>query len=483
MTNYFKTVTDPVHGNIGLSQVEAEVMTSSVMQRLHNVRQLGLAHLVYPGANYSRFAHSVGACHNASNLLNAISRNTQKAIDPRLHQEYRLVALLHDVGHYPFSHATETVVDNYYAQSIVVKDVESVDSTAIEIQSGEISSVALTDKNPPPQSYHHEPLGDYIIRNDPEIGEILNRHGYNPQEIADRFSKAKPDQLIGIISSDLDCDRLDYLKRTAHNSGAPYGSVDVRFLIDQATTDSEGIFCFKGKATRAADHLLVSRFYDYMQVPFNKTVAALEWSLVRCLEALLKNGTLDCSGSAIEQRVKSGSWKHFDDQHVFELFRKLLHQTSGESVLHDHLLSILDRKPAKLLAGWDEVISTADTRNVVRGKYIARKLLKDVVSELGLDADRFHIWETPVRFTKVDRQTPIESQNEEHLAEAVQVLDERTGKAELLILRRNTLVHHLCSYRMEGLRLYYLPENGELDPATKQKIVSRFEDALGQPVM
>ncbi len=455
-------------------------MTSSVMQRLHNVRQLGLAHLVYPGANYSRFSHSVGACHNASNLLSAIYRNTGKVIDESLSQQYRLVALMHDIGHYPFSHATETVVSNFYAENMFVDGLapDSTVGAAVQEQSvGLLSSASI------PQSYHHEPLGEFIIRHDEEIGRILKRHGFDCMEIADRFAKAKPDPLIGIISSDLDCDRLDYLKRTAHNSGAPFGSVDIRFLIDQATVDQDGMFCFKGKAARAADHLLISRFYDYMQVPFNKTVAALEWSLVSSLKALLEQGPMNCSGSEIQNKVCNRTWKHFDDQHVFELFRQLLKTVKPSSVLYDHLLAVLERRPAKLIASWDEIVPVGDNRTIKQSKYIANKLVKEVAQEFSLDEARLHIWETPVKFSKVDRQTPIDLQNEEHLAEAVQVLDEGTMKAEPLIMRKDTLVHHLCGFRMQGLRLYYMPLNGEMDEDVKERIVNRFADALGKPVM
>ncbi len=452
-------------------------MASPVMQRLHNVRQLGLAHMVYPGANYSRFAHSVGACHNASCLLDAIGRNSGKAIDDRQAQEYRLVALLHDIGHYPFSHATETVISNFYAKTLLQN---SGAADAVLLHS---TSDGTSQGQPAPQSYHHEPLGEFIIRHDAEIAGILKRHGYDPNDIADRFAKVQPDPLIGIISSDLDCDRLDYLKRTAHNSGAPYGSVDVRFLIDQATTDADGIFCFKAKAARAADHLLVSRFYDYMQVPFNKTVAALEWSLTSSLEMLLMESLLDCSGSAIEQRVRSGTWKHFDDQHVFSLFRATLADTSPGDVRHDHLNAILDRRPAKLIAGWDEVVPIQHQKSVTQAKYIANRLLVEVAQDLSLDPKRLFIWDTPVSFSKVDRQIPVDSQNEEYVAEAVQVLDEHTGKADLLIMRKDTLIHHLCSYRMAGLRLYYLPNNGDLSPELKQKIITKFSDALGTPVL
>ncbi|MCV0352567.1 MAG: HD domain-containing protein [Nitratireductor sp.] len=445
-------------------------MTSSVMQRLHNVRQLGLAHLVYPGANYSRFSHSVGACNIAGGLLSAVERNSGQAIDAIEYQAYRLVALLHDIGHYPFSHATEVVVSNYYARGLLVSASDNGAAASTVARSGA------------PNSYQHEPLGEYIIRHDDELGRILKRHGFEPDDIADKFAKAKPDPLIGVISSDLDCDRLDYLKRTAHNSGAPYGSVDIRFLIDQATTDLSGQFCFKSKAARAADHLLVSRFYDYMQVPFNKTVAALEWSLTSSLRRLLEVGELACSGADVEDMVKSGRWKDFDDQHVIERFRALNGSSAISPVERDHIAAILDRRPAKLIAGWDEVISHDQKGGSPIKKYAANKLLSEVAQELSLDERRLFIWDTPVYFTKLNIHS-MSSEGSEEIAESVLILDEHSNKADLLARRRDALIHRLCSYSMAGLRLYYLPENGRVSKELKKSLIAKFSKELGSPVL
>ena len=75
---HFRRITDPVHGTFGVSKLESDIMSTSVFQRLHNVKQLGLAHLVYPGAGYSRFSHSVGACHVAGRMMRALNQNGLK---------------------------------------------------------------------------------------------------------------------------------------------------------------------------------------------------------------------------------------------------------------------------------------------------------------------------------------------------------------------------------------------------------------------
>lgn len=476
MIQVYKSVTDPVHGNIALSKVEAEIMASPVLQRLHNVRQLGLAHMVYPGANYSRFAHSVGACHNAAGLLQAVKRNALCDMAPQLEQEYRIVALLHDVGHYPFSHATEHVIENFYAAGLLDDGVQFANPQSVTPDFHEKGSI--------PASLKHEPLGEYIIRHDPELGAILERHGFDRDSVADRFSKSSPDNLIGIISSDLDCDRLDYLKRTAHNSGAPYGSVDIKFLIDQATVDNDGVFCFSPKAARAADHLLVSRFYDYMQVPFNKTVVALEWSLVTCLEALMDKGLLNCSGAAMAAMVKSGAWNHFDDQDVISKFRLLMKDlNSSEDVLLDHLSAVLDRKPAKLVSCWDEIRPNTQMSQSGRLEFIAQAVLQSVMSELSIDRERLHVWKTTVKFSKADAAIRPEHLSEEEMAEAVQIMDRVSGKAAPLIGRSDMLVKYLSSSHMAGLRVYYLPKAGEDSGTLLKEIGKRFDAALGPSII
>lgn len=493
MRRFSKTITDPVHGNISLTSVEAEIMTSAVMQRLHNVRQLGLAHLVYPGANYSRFAHSIGACHNASNLIEAVSRNSGTVIPEKAAQEYRIVALLHDIGHYPFSHAMEHVVEEHYARGLVsptptrsAKATVSAQQSAAPTPTSNVTPLASGSGPVPPLSYDHEPLGEQIIRKNPELAEIMVRHDIDPATIADKFAKVVPDPLIGIISSDLDCDRLDYLKRTAHNSGAPYGSVDIRFLIDQATVDDNGTFCFHPKAARAADHLLVSRYFDYMQVPYNKTVAALEWSLVTSLRALLERGIIDCSSAAVDAMIVNGLWNHFDDQKLMGHFRELASEIRlepKEAVLHRHLQAVLDRRPAKLIAGWDEVMPRRGGTST-KNEFIADRLREEVAKDLSLDINRLHIWTTkPVLFSKANGSVDPGYLSEEDIAEAVQILDTDQCAAKLLVHRKDSLVSQLSSFQMSGLRLYYLPEENELDPALRLAIVARFSKALGPPVI
>jgi len=453
-----KSITDPVYGYVGLSELEADIVSTSTFQRLHNVRQLGLAHLVFPSAGYSRFSHSVGACHTAGRILDGIANNAQaSAVKGKKRQLYRLAALLHDIGHYPFSHATEESVLDYY-----------VGESVLDISGESESSDGKT-------GLHHEEVGRLIISQDPEIQAVLKKHGYKSEDLLTIFSKTKPDVLFGIISSDLDCDRLDYLRRSAHACGVPYGEVDVDFIISKATVDQDGILCFQEKAAIAIDHFLVSRFYDYMQVVFHKTVVGLEWSLQECISALLKRGELDLSSSSIETRLLDRSWYTIDDNFLLGEFRRaltILESSSDAGVICDHLKAVLLRRPAKLVFQWEALLDKEDDRAKRKGRIIKGEV-KRIADKLSLDEKRFKIIERkPFPFsTSLPRQAEGMSYGEQ--ARSVSVLEKGKRKSTLLSDLPSTLISSLFEHRKFSLRVMYLPQSGE-DKTIRDNIRREF---------
>ena len=142
-----KRIADPVYGTIGLSEAELRVVSTKPFQRLRNVKHLGLVDYVFPGATYARFSHCLGACHLTGRILESLKlSNTQ--IDGEKIQRYRMAALLHDIGHYPFSHVMEgPVKDHYQAQMIQPKNYKTVAGQAEEI----------------PRFFNHESLGKEIV--------------------------------------------------------------------------------------------------------------------------------------------------------------------------------------------------------------------------------------------------------------------------------------------------------------------------------
>lgn len=464
-----KRVTDPVHGTIALSKLEADVSSSRAFQRLHNVRQLGLAHLVFPGANYSRFSHSLGALHNASLMLEAIGR-LSGPICPDHCQAVRLAALLHDIGHYPFSHATEHVMADYYAnKSLLVSKGDDAETAG--------PSPVQASGAPEPVYYDHEALGAQIVERDDELQDIFKKNSFDLDLLKGLFQPGPINHLLPIISSDLDCDRLDYLRRTAHFSGAPYGSVDIRFIAGSAMLDSAQQFCFSYKAMRAADHLLVSRYYDYVQVPYHKTVSALEWSLVSGLTACLEANKISGAAADLVDMIRDGRWSSFDDQQVVGKFREL-RAASSDDVLNDHLDGIINRRPPKLVIGWEEVGPEARS-NATRHSTAANAALDEVAKQVGLDRRRLHVWEAKTKLSS----TQAGDELTEASAKAVRILDPSTGKARPLVSHPDSLMHTLSRSEYAGVRVYFLPAPSDDIVKLRSSLREAFEKRVGSPTI
>jgi len=315
----FKSVMDPVHGPIGISQLEAHIINeANAFNRLRGVKQLGLAHFVFPGADYSRFSHSIGVCHVAGRILEAL-RNGGVSISDREIQLYRLAGLLHDIGHYPFSHAMEIALLDAFAERNVLDDKQQDDD----------SQDATTQEDPP---FKHEHLGKQILDGDPDLRRILTQSkiGITAREIHEIFTKVNPPRFANVISSDLDADRIDYLLRNSYHTGLPYGDVDINHILGQMRVDEKGRICLTHKALRSADHLFLGRFFYYQQIPFNKTVVALEGALKDVIGALVKEKRVDGSRKAVIERIADGTWCNFDDGFVLEKIRELAGETQDE---------------------------------------------------------------------------------------------------------------------------------------------------------
>lgn len=462
-----KSITDPLYGSIGLSELEADVVSTKVFQRLHNVRQLGLAHLVFPSAGYSRFSHSIGACHNAGRLLDAIVANSSERISADRRQAYRLAALLHDVGHYPFSHATEHAVQDFYAARLF--ESEHPEEGLPELRSQPVDDEASIGLD-------HEDAGKILILKDPSLARVFGKHGYDVSDLLRVFSKSDPDALTGIISSELDCDRLDYLRRTAHLSGAPYGAVDTHFIISKATVDEDGILCFQDKATMAIDHLLVSRFYDYMTLVYHKTVAALEWSLQECVRHLLARGRLNLTEAAVARLVEKDEWWSFDDNGLLVEFKNEeaeLGDAAGNQVIIDHMAAVLYRRPAKMVWHWEN-IARAEDLQIGSFKALATHAVSTVSSEMGIERARFHIADVDFPLSKIERTSGKSVMTYGEQARAVSILSQGKKKSVLLVDRRECLLHQLAGLNRGAIKVFYLPRAGE-KKEVRQDIRNRIE--------
>ena len=195
-----KIIRDSIHGDIKIEGLFVDLLNSPELQRLYNIKQLGLAHLVFPGAHHTRLEHSLGVYNMAtkiSELLN-LKENERRIIT--------CAALLHDIGHGPFSHTLESILRN-------ILNVDHVDLTEKMIL-GEYDIIDTEEKR--------------LIKS-PSVHEIIEKYKINKQDIIDiiRGNVQKNHYLSQLLNSAIDVDQLDYLIRDAYYTGVAYGLIDV----------------------------------------------------------------------------------------------------------------------------------------------------------------------------------------------------------------------------------------------------------------
>ncbi len=241
-----KVVLDPVHGYIELDDLVQDLLSTPQVQRLRRVKQLGFSNLVYPGANHTRFEHSLGAMH----LAFMLTRNLD-SIEEEKKAEIKAAALLHDVGHGPFSHVTENVIYKY-------------------------------------TQHRHDDVKEILGKG--EIRDILGNHGISPRNLVKHI---KGETSLGqILSSEIDVDRMDYLVRDAHYTGVAFGVVDYNRLINQMSFYEDRLVVNYG-GLKAAESLLVSRFWMNTSVYYHHVTRISEAMCSRAVEYMIENSELD----------------------------------------------------------------------------------------------------------------------------------------------------------------------------------------------
>jgi uncharacterized protein len=461
----FKRIVDPVHGTVSLTELESNIIQTRAFQRLRNVKQLGLAHMVYPGADYSRFAHSIGACHIAGQILDVLEEKKELSFWSTAErikniQLLRVGALLHDVGHYPFSHTMEHAISDYYYQSW------QEDS---ELGGG--SFIAPLD---------HELVGKRIMEHDPEISKLLREAGITTKSLSALFRKEEGSdaKLTNLISADLDVDRLDYLQRTAYHTSLPYGRVEFRYLLSQVCVDNEFRFALTHKAMRTAEHLLLGRYFDYTQVTFHKTVAALEWLLTDVIHGLLKEGYIHCTQNDIVQQIESGSWHCFDDSYVLGQIRQFVHSTANQhgKCKAQHLL---DRKTPALVAELELVANREYEREFHQFRNTVTQRLPAWAKEIGISEDFWHIWHCKQSLTSIGSDNQEDPDLQAKAEKSARILDAESKVSFPIISYRPSLMSVLGNYELFVLRIYVvIDEPDRMRGSIREKISEVIREDL-----
>ncbi|SDR04202.1 HD domain-containing protein [Natronobacterium texcoconense] len=247
-----KVIKDSVHDHIHVDGVARDLLDTPALQRLRRIKQLGTVSFVYPSANHTRFEHSLGVYHLACQAIEHLEVEGKRA------KRVKAAAMLHDVGHGPFSHNLESLT---YRRT----------------------------------GRYHDDVHDLLA--DGEVGEVLRDHDLEPDTVADLV--AGEGRFGQLVSGELDVDRMDYLVRDAHHTGVPYGTIDPgRLLRELAFVDGELVL--EEGNVQTAESLLVARALMNPTV-YSHSVARISKAMLRRAAERLLDADDDVDATTLQR--------------------------------------------------------------------------------------------------------------------------------------------------------------------------------------
>ena len=250
-------IRDPIWNNIRVDALALELVDTPVFQRLRYVRQLGLTYLVYPGATHTRFEHALGAYHLCRIAIALLRERGLAEVSEEECTITTIAALLHDVGHYPFSHAIEEI-----------------------------------------GAAHHEEVATDLITSGPVASILRARAGENaPEQIIALIRGRAATPLQGLVAGSLDLDKIEYLKRDAHMCGVAYGEIDVDRLINSMVLVGDPLTGLQTvgvaeKGLSALESLLFAKYQMYRNVYWHHAVRSATAMYKRIVEDACNSGVL-----------------------------------------------------------------------------------------------------------------------------------------------------------------------------------------------
>ena len=255
-------IIDPIHDFVRVYDNELKIIDTPIFQRLRRIRQLSGAHLIYPGAQHTRFEHSLGVMHIASMAGQALAEKGVVSFDDI--QNLRLAGLLHDIGHGPFSHLFEEIFEEK-------------------------------------RKISHEDLGrDIILKT--EIGDIISKNGFDKKLITKlAFGDSKLQFMNEVISGALSADMMDYLLRDGYFTGAEHAKIDHHRLTHSLDVYKNKLALDKSSLVNF-ETMMISRYQMFKAVYFHKTVRAGEVMLLEAMD--LAEGELGLSSMNLDEYLQ-----------------------------------------------------------------------------------------------------------------------------------------------------------------------------------
>ncbi len=410
---------DNIHGFIQLTDFEWQLVDSPLFQRLRNIRQLGLLDYVFPGALHNRFNHSLGVMHIADRMVVSLQEKNKLNSD-RAREIVRISALLHDIGHYPWSHIIESAVKKDAKKrvpkesgQITVELSKSNDNVVpyanlTSSKSHKLNLSLYTQRNPTLDFAHHERMAGIILFKS-SLHSILKTEFSKDEitKIAQIIAGEYPGPEKIIIHSELDADRFDYLLRDSKQTGVPYGIFDLEQIIrnidlytEKPQREGSSPLVINKKGQKAVEHYLLSRYFLYSTVIYQKTTTGFHRMAERIYSGLLERGEVHSYGDlvAMFDETRENDYLNYDDSYIFEKLKaiqsnpKSIKQIKNPAVssafLKDLVKKVLYRDPLKRVLEEQMILQGIEKRDGEKPhkliKYFDPAVIDYIVKQAGI---------------------------------------------------------------------------------------------------
>lgn len=358
-----KAIRDPIHGLIPRYTDEIRIMDTRVFQRLRGIRQLAMAHLVYPGALHTRFEHSVGTMHVAARICQRLSEFGY--IDEQETKLVRLAALLHDIGHGPFSHVSELLLDRHYDRDKI--------------------------KALPDRERIHERITVQIIQENKEVGDVLSSEMRT--DIVNLLSDTgERDFKRDIVSGPLDADKIDYLRRDSYFAGVEYGRFDLEKIVDVCRVKpyrSESYLVLHHEGVYAVEQFVMAKYHMGQQVYFHRVRSITDAMLVRGVTMAINGGDdLACRVFRYDgSQAFLDAYLSVDDEEILQALRR-----SANTKVQEIFSRLADRRLFKQVCELppetvDDALARGSLLKLDAETAAARALEERIAEKLGVDPD------------------------------------------------------------------------------------------------
>ena len=496
----YKIINDPIYGCINLSKTEVQLLDTRAMQRLRRIRQMGFASYVFPSGEHSRFVHSLGVLcimgKMCEHLYRQYGEKEGSSFSIEDARRVRIAALLHDVGHFPFSHLSECVysyIDNVKTTDAMVAGLE----TPVDDNTCLLGDIANFKKR---KAKDHEHMGAEVIKKDPEIIAILEGVGVSPEEIGQIIigdTQAKP-VYAQLLHSSLDADRLDYLLRDSRQAGVSFGNVELEYILrqlriercslrrDNGTEEEIDLVVFDIRGQHAIEHFLMARYFHYTQVVQHKTSSAFE-AVAKALEYKVLTATTipyqtydDIAGL-----IGTDAFYQYTDDYMWETIRDYCEKSDDPYIVAlwnclsqrkkpTHVLTMTDIIPK---AAANPVANPVNDSVYLLAKWLIQNMHKELATEVGIDPAFVGFVEAKVNLESIPSHLRAEDCSLDEFPDdirgAIRIID-KEGRISFLASDNKSLINKMVDFTSNTLDVFIIGDiSDEKIEGLKKAILSK----------